>query len=499
MVTDKINPPIVVATELFQLVSDPEAFQRFKTQNKAHKEVISKFSNMAQFDIREIINNLFEKFRHINRYFLGTKWAQTYKNEIGLQKAIRKNLLILFDKLSGHLPDNAFTNIIDDLSVFGDMYNDPAMTDLIFEFFAKLKEQKAFKFCKTHILSSIDYDRHKTHIFHNKLNRLTELTPFLDETFDFILSLMPKIFENLPNSELNNFMNHFRGYFYNLIRRDPSMAARLFPVLVQTDGYPHLAIFQTIIRAGSLPEAETNIFACLIDLLTSNETSYHSKYSALQIIKKLSQEEGKADRGKIISIILKKAKDLSGLEKEALDELFASLFQILGHSSQQWREAVDIISSKLVFDIDLAGQRTYVEGKLKEYELTVVEESYDRFMKSCERDGTPALETLRKVYEGVINYLVNKLNGKMGSDFFTKLHLLEKKGLFKTTQKISEPLNADPHKIKHHLELHYAYNLYGLLSHYGAHLVPIDELQFSLYVQTISWLYFLFKRYERLK
>ncbi len=214
-------------------------------------------------------------------------------------------------------------------------------------------------------------------------------------------------------------------------------------------------------------------------------------------LKKITQEEGKADRGKILTVILKKANTLSGLDKTALEDLFASLFQILGQYSQAWREAVEITSSKFVFDVDLATQRSYVEAKLKEYGLTDVEHSYDQFMKNCDRDGEPVLETLRKIYEGVIKYLVTELKGKVGSDMFATLHLLEKERLLKTTENSPEPLNPEPHFVKHHSELNYAYNLYALLSYY-AYTGPNDELQFSLYVQTISWLYFLFKRYEGL-
>lgn len=47
----KINTPEIVATELFQLVSDYRRFNKYKAQKETQKVVLSKFSDMTQSDI----------------------------------------------------------------------------------------------------------------------------------------------------------------------------------------------------------------------------------------------------------------------------------------------------------------------------------------------------------------------------------------------------------------------------------------------------------------
>lgn len=68
----------------------------------------------------------------------------------------------------------------------------------------------------------------------------------------------------------------------------------------------------------------------------------------LKIIKLIHGDAVKADKGKIISIILREADALSSINTTSLSDLLYSAFQVLGDISRQWQIAVDIITSKLI-------------------------------------------------------------------------------------------------------------------------------------------------------
>ncbi len=411
--------------ELFQLVSDPYKMQKFLNNRSVQKRIISKLSNLKVDELVEVVESLFEKFQHIDQHSQDTEWARHYKDDEGIQREIRKHILQLFSILLDHIPNECFNNIVPDLLAFGD---NPDFVKEIFVISGKLKNEQALEFCKAHILSLIDiwrsfeFDRHKQTEFHNKLTELTEITPYFDEIFDFSLTLMPTAFENCEQNQRGTFVSHFRGYYGNLVRRNPSIAGRLVPLLDQTNGDAQQAIFQAIIRIGSIADSETNLYSHLIDLLISNNTAKSTKELVLQIIKKINQDDVKADKGKCLTIILKKAHTLRAEDTASLNELFAALFQILGEPSQQWREAVDIISSKMAVGFTPLMNRTIHTDDPENIDLKI-ERAKALFVKYNATDDD-RMEAIRNLGD-VLEYLKKddiRLANKDESELFNILN-----------------------------------------------------------------------------
>jgi len=492
------NVLTVLGEKLLRYISNPTTSSKLERSDEILPEIKSELIGLDKNQIIEILNFIFEKFKHINRYYKENKWWESanYHNAESdrvIQLNIQISIIRFFRAITNDLPESSFKDVIPNLTAYGTFTLEPVLKNEIFNFLIRLSELDALEFCKSYIIDSMDYDRHKSHIFHNYIVKLVEVTPFFQEVFDFILEIIDEVFTKINPNERTSFIQRFRGYFVTLVRRNLSLGRRLVLELVQSQGDSHRALMDAVIEAGRFPEQQTCIISSLIEFLTANDLSNELRDDILGILKSIHGDERKNDKGMILSIILEKANSLSGIEKSPLKDLFNALFQLIGDSSPQWREAVNVISTKIVFDADLAQQKTYIKRKLSDYGLENIELDYERFIRSCERDNQPSLETLRNVLQGVINFIISKIGGKIESTMKETLKHLEK-DILKTTAKIPPP---KPNRESDHKELLYSNDLWGLLSHYGSHPNPADDIQFSLFISTLSWIYLLLRRYEK--
>ena len=484
---------------VFNYVTNWQTLKKLKNDDVS-KEIFNEIVLLPIEELREMINDFFERLKNTKKYLKETAMYETLgrhdaEMDLNTQRAIQKSVIYFYRAATKFLPEGIFDEIISDLIVYSEFLIDSEIKEIIFKFLIRQNSEQALKFCIKFIQDSIDFDRHRTNIFHNHITTLAQESPLIENVLTYILKLSPYIFENIEPRHHPEIITRFRGYYYELIKRKFSIGRELVHTYIKTEGETKKAIAKAIAQTGRFPERETNVVRTLLEYLISDDLPAALQDEILALIKSIHIDPKNNDKASILNLIIEQAQSMSGLKKPPLQQILNALFQLIGEPSPQWREAVDIISTKLSYDVDFAKQKIYIQTKLREYGLDPIEVDFERFMKSCERDNQPALETLRKVYEGIARFLINKVKEQWVKNPMKQNFIhLEGKSILTAT---AEPSLPDTKKAGAHKEVAYSEDLWGLLSHYGSHPNPTDELKFTLFISTLSWIYLLLKRYEK--
>ncbi len=134
-------------------------------------------------------------------------------------------------------------------------------------------------------------------------------------------------------------------------------------------------------------------------------------------------------------------------------------------------------------------QRLYIETQLQNLGFTSPLSDLQQAFQIFFASGRGALDLLRSSFENLVKEIIHNLTSSTFSNFRTYLVQLRVKNVL-----IHHPSNSYPD-----IEADISYNLYSLLSVYGAHGTHSDnDMYYILFIETIGWIYLILKRYEAL-
>ena len=469
---------------------------------------LSFIEELKEFEqsIGDLIAHIFTEFEDQDYIFKYSEYMQTSDGSNAIErknatlKSIFKNIIYFLDIIQENTSFSVWNEHVPQLMTIQTLLGDDQSKKDLFYFFAKINDIKAFEYCKNHILSLIPEEKQKSNIYHGEFSNLTKKTPFLEESFDFLIEHTNELIDtiNLDRNRqmLGVLVGNFRGYFINLIKRTPTLSVRLTHEFERSSSNLELVLIDVIKKSAGIPEETSKILEQLIDLLLKSSENLNLKTNILDMIQVTCTDNMKMDRGRVLSIIIDKSKLLGEDDAGPLSDLLDTLMLVSGEDAQKWRDAAQIIISKLKSDIHVAHQDQYIRKKLIEYGFTKSLTEFENANANYQINRQTALHSMRDTFEGLVTNLIDKIKSpsdNISSSFKDKLIFLEQKTLLEET-----PQNRGDQ----HLEVTHLYALYGLLSHYRTHFTshpqPLPpDMEFILFHSTKLFIYMLLKRSEK--
>ena len=434
---------------------------------------------------------IIQKFKNVGFFYQDTVYWNGFhsRNEnthILVQFKIRKNIIRLLIDLADLIPNINFKEIIRELGTYNEFLRvdqfqyEAELRKVILEFLLKQTDKDILPYIEKYFAMNST----------NELAAITDVitrnTHFKEEVLNMILQIANQIIDKFPENEKRNVARHLWTGLYRLVEGQPTLGRILVEKLIIADPSLQELLRNAITMCGTLPECSSRICELLIDYLISDNISFDLKNVISRILDDIIKTN--PDPAIILALIADKAKKMAETKKQPLIEFLNLISKIAVEKKAEWREIVEMIIEKIDMGSHIALQKTYIENELKHRSLTTVLHDFTNAFKSFENTRRGTIGQLRPAYEGLIEALVRQKGGTPTGNTKDDLKFLETQSILKET-----PTNRpDPN-----LEFNFSYKLYGLLSYYGMHPSPAPpEIIFTVFIETVSWIYLLLKRSE---
>jgi hypothetical protein len=475
-----------------QYVSDQNGvYKREEVRQFIRTELISQ----DEPTMNSFLALLLDKFKNVAAFYENTPfWTnihQRYENTSNIvQYVIRKNIILFLTDLVEIDPDINFKEVSRDLSIYYEFLglaqnkSEADIKKVILDFLVKQSDrdllpyiEKCFNVPTANELASVT-------------DTITQNTHFKEEILDWILLNANAIVGKFPSKERENVARHLWTGLHKLVEHQHDLGGVLVERLIDADPSLSEILRNAITMSGTLPERSSGVCEKLIDYLISDSVTIDLKNLISKILLDIirAKVEIHKDAADVFAIIVDKAKYVSGVQKEPLRDLLNLILKVEVKTKEEWRTTVELILGKLDMGTHLALQKAYIETELQKRGFTAELYDFTGSFDSFDTNSRSTIGQLRPVYESLIKKLVIQIGGSPTNNTSNNLRELEINGILQET-----PTNTQDQ----HLELNFSYKIYGLLSYYGVHPGPIaDELIFTIFIETISWIYLLLKRSE---
>lgn len=211
----------------------------------------------------------------------------------------------------------------------------------------------------------------------------------------------------------------------------------------------------------------------------------HNEDSAMYIV------ENAEDSGLLIKAVF------GAVERLHFDEIYTELNSIMERTMQCRMDGELNVIPILEPNLKILEKETYIERKLKDFGFTKALTNYKSAIKTYKTDYKGSISLLRSTFESLVDEIIESKGESLKSNQKDKLAQLEEFGIIKEID--TQHCKQCQYK-KRDSEFNYSYDIYSLLSHFGAHSELIKkELANFLFTSTLAFIWFLINRYENME